>query len=155
MSWFKALAVIIVGSIVISGCWLLLSPKTNGDFGIYLVGNDELIISEKEIIVYDGGLHEITLTEEGIKRIEDLIQILPFNGTRFVLRIRGEEMYRGWFFSPTSSLPCSEVVILTFIQDNTIQIDAGYPSPSNFQGEDPRSNSKVFDYFRSIGKLMD
>ena len=130
------------------------SPEKTGEFGIFLVENDELVISEREIIVYNGSSHEIILTEEGTKRIEDLSSSVPLDGTRFVLRIKGEDIYGGLFWSPISSLPCSEVVIQTLVRDNTIQIEAGYPH-SDFQGEDPRGNSKVFNYFMSVEKLAD
>ena len=131
-----------------------VNPEKIGEFGIFLVENDELVISERDIIVSNGSSHEIIFTEEGTKRIEDLSSSVPLDGTRFVLRMKGEDIYGGWFWSPISSLPCSEVVIQTLVRDNTIQIEAGYPH-SDFQAEDPRSNSKVFNYFMSVGKLAD
>ena len=35
-------------------------------FGIYLLENDELVISDKEIISYNKTSHEIKLKEEGV-----------------------------------------------------------------------------------------
>ena len=130
------------------------SPEKTKEFAIFLAENDELVISEREIILYNGSSHEIMLTEQGTKKIKDLSSSVPLNGTRFVLRVKGEEIYWGWFWSPISSLPCSEVVIQTLVRDNTIQIAAGYPH-SYFQGEDHRNSSKIFNYFISVGKLVD
>jgi len=126
----------------------------NEGFGIYLLDHDELVISDGDIISYNGSSHEIRLTEAGAEKMEQLSMRVPLNGTRFVMKIKGEDVYDGWFWSPISSLPCSGIVIETLVRNNTIQIEAGYP-PSYFQGEDPRSNPKVFSYFQSIGKLID
>lgn len=127
--------------------------KTDG-FGIFLKDNNEFVISEKDIIAYNRSSHEIILTDEGIGRIENLSLSVPMDGIPFVLRVNGEDLYWGWFWSPASSIPCSEVVLQTFVRDNTIQIVTGYPE-SHFQGEDPRNNPTVLNYFASIGKLVD
>ena len=148
-------ALIVVCTAAVAGWWLMsYGPQAGEGFGIYLLDSDELILSDGDIITYDGGSHEITLSEGGIGKIEELSSRVPLNGTRFVLRIKGEDIYEGWFWSPISSLPCSGIVIETLVRNNTIKIEAGYPS-SHFQGEDPRNNPRVFDYFMSVGKLAD
>ena len=98
--------------------------------------------------------HEVKLTEEGAKKIEKLSLTVPLNVTKFMIKINGKEIYGGWFWSPISSIPCSGVVIETFVRNETIKIETGYPS-SHFQGEDPRNNSAVFNYFQAVGKLVD
>jgi len=154
MNWSKVVVILVVVCIIIAGLWLISNPQKIEGFGIFLMENDELVISEKEIVVYNGSSHEIILTEKGTKRIEDLSPRVPLDGTRFVLRIKGENIYGGWFWSPISSMACSEVVLQTIVTHNTIKIEAGYPH-SAFQGEDPRNNPKIFNYFMSVGKLAD
>jgi len=127
--------------------------KTEG-FGIFLKDNNELVISENEISFYNRSSHEIILTDEGTRMIENLSLSVPMDGIPFVLRVNGENLYWGWFWSPASSISCSEVVIQTLVRDNTIQIVTGYPE-SHFQGEDPRNNSKLLNYLISIGKMVD
>lgn len=127
--------------------------KTDG-FGIFLKDNNELVVSEKEINFYNTSSHEIILTYEGTRRIENLNLNVPMDGTPFVLRVNGEDLYWGWFWSPASSISCSEVVIQTLVRDNTIQIVTGYPE-SHFKGEDPRNNSKLLNQLTSTGKLVD
>jgi hypothetical protein len=128
-------------------------PRTQG-FGIFLKGNNQLVISQNQIIVYNSSSHEILLTDEGRKRIENQSLSVSTEGTPFVLRINNNDIYQGWFWSPTSSVSSSEVVIQTLVKNNTIQIVLGYPQ-SHFQGEDPRNNATVINYFESIGKLAD
>lgn len=98
--------------------------------------------------------HEIKLTEEGAEKIEQLSLKVPLNGTKFMIKVNGEEIYGGWFWSPISSIPCSGVVIMTLVRNETIKIETGYPS-SHFHGEDPRNNLTVFNHFQAVGKLVD
>ena len=138
----------------ITASYLLLSflKPSDGGFSVYLLGSDELVISDLDIISYNKTSHEMKLTEAGVSRIEGLQ--VPLNGAGFAIRVEGEEIYRGAFWSPVSSLPYHGVVIETVVNDNTVKIEAGYPS-SHFQGEDPRNNPEIFDYLNRVGKLTD
>ena len=118
-------------------------------FGIYLSENDELVISDKDIVSYNKTSHEIKLNEEGIEKIKALK--VHVSGSPFVIKLNGKEIYNGSFWTPISSKPYSGIVIL--IQDNTIKIETGYPSSEFFEGIDPRNNSEIFDYFQKVGKL--
>jgi len=150
----KVVFAVVVLLVTIAGSYLLLSflRPSEGGFGIYLLESGELVISEMEIISYNKTSHEIKLTEAGVAKIEGLQ--VPLNGTGFVVKVEGEEIYRGAFWSPVSSIPYQGVVIETVVNDNTVKIEAGYPS-SHFQGEDPRNNSEIFDYLNRVGKLTD
>jgi hypothetical protein len=146
-----SLVVTIVG-FAVSG-WFLLSHQLQGSFGIYLLENDKLVISDEDIVWYSRTSHEIRLTELGVKKIEGL-QVSVY-GDPFVVKIGGEKIYNGLFVTPISSIPQppSVVVIETLVQNSTIKIQMGYPS-SKFGAEDPRNNPKIFDYFQSIKKLV-
>jgi len=113
MSRIKMYVVLMAICVALAGWWLMLySPfQMNEEFGIYLVDHDELVISDGDIIYYNGSTHEIRLTEEGAQKIEELSMRVPLNGTRFVMKIKREDIYDGWFWSPISSLPCSGIVI--------------------------------------------
>ena len=156
LSRIKMYVVLMAICVALAG-WLLMlySPfQMNEEFGVYLEDDDELVISDGDVVYYNGSSHEVRLTEAGARKIEELGMRVPLNGTRFVMKIKGEDIYDGWFWSPISSLPCSGIVIETLVRNNTIRIETGYPS-SYFQGEDPRSNPKILDHFQSIGKLVD
>jgi len=147
------LVILFVG-IAVFGGWFILKNQlqiSREGFGIYLLENDELVISDKDIISYNKTSHEIKLTEYGIKKIEALK--VPLQGSPFVVKINDEKIYNGSFVTPISSIPPppSEVVIVTLVSDNnTIQIEKGYPTPN----VDPRNNSQLFDYFQKVGKLI-
>jgi|GEM_PF-3561498 len=144
--------VVAIGGFVVAG-YFLPSQQLQGCFGIYLLGNDKLVISDEDIVWYSRTTHEIRLTELGAEKIEGL-QVSVY-GSPFVVKIGGEKIYNGLFVTPVSSVSQSpsEVVIETVVQNNTIKIQMGYP-PSQFGAEDPRNNSKIFDYFQSIKKLI-
>jgi hypothetical protein len=136
--------------------WYFLSPpfqsKEEG-FRIYLREDDGLVVTDKDIISYNQTSHEIKLTKSGTGKIE------AFNfsvfGNPFIVKIDEEEIYNGTFMTPISSLPIasSEAVIVPLVQNDTIRIQMGYPSiePEN---QDPRNDSRVFDFFQKIGKLI-
>jgi hypothetical protein len=133
--------------------WFSLSHQLEGSFGVFLSENNTLVISDEDIVWYNMTSHEIKLTEGGVAKIEGL-KVSVF-GSQFKVKIDGEEIYNGTFMTPFSSvpLPPSDVVIETFVQNNTIRIQVGYPS-SQPTGEDPRINSKIFSHFQNINKLV-
>lgn len=154
MGRWKVVFAAVVVLVVVAGSYLVLSflRPSEGGFGIYLLGSGELVISDLEIVSYNRTSHEIELTEAGVAKIEGLQ--VPVNGTGFVVKVEGQEIYRGAFWTPISSLPYNGVVIETVVTDNSVKIEAGYPS-SQFQGDDPRDNPRVFDYLSRLGKLTD
>ncbi len=148
----SGVTVLLIAGIVIVG-WSFLNHQLQGSFGIHLLNSNKLAISDEEIVSYNKTSHEIKLTVAGAERIKALK--VPVTGSPFVIKINGKEIYNGSFWVSFSSLSCSGIVIDTLkIQDNTIKIEKGYPSPEFFIGKDPRNNSEVFNYFQKIGKLV-
>jgi len=154
MGRWKVVSAAVFVLLIVTGSYLLLSVMrpSGGGFGIYLLESGELVISDIEIVSYNKTSHEIKLTDTGAAKIEGIH--VPLNGTDFVIKLEGEEIYRGAFWSPISSIPYHGATIETHVTDNTVKIQAGYPS-SQFQGEDPRDNLKIFDYLSKLGKLTD
>ena len=150
------LVILFVGIAVVGG-WFILGNQlqiSKERFGIYLLENDELVISDKDIIFYNKTSHEVKLTEEGVKKVKALR--VPVSGRPFVIKLDGEEIYGGSFWISFSSLAYSGIVIDTLmIENNTIKIEKGYPSSEFFEGVDPRDNSEIFDYFEKVGKLTE
>jgi len=148
---------IIFLSIISIGGWFLLRDSylsSSGEFGIYLIENGKLIISDREILSYSKSNHEIKLTKEGIEKL----QALDLYKKNFVIKLKGIEIYEGAFWSYLSSSIYEGAVILDIhlIQDgktDSIIIEPWYP-PGLFEGpEDPRFRVEIFNYFQQIGKL--
>jgi hypothetical protein len=150
--------VALVFAIAIFGVWFALESQrqvAGKGFGIYLLENDTLIISDADILSYNKTSHEIDLTDECVKRLEEAKT--PIFG-RFVIRINAEDIYYGTFVPPfvSRSYPDSEPVIMTPPLSGSydfVKIQMGYPFDQP-QDVDPRNNTKVFDYFQKVGKLI-
>ena len=141
--------------VVAGGFYLTNQLRTSSErFGIYLLKNNELVISDDEIVWYNKSSHEIKLTEEGVKKIQALKVVDVSYGEPFVLKIGDQEIYNGSFWSPISSIPYHGITILTLVNttDNTIKLVNGYPSGS-LQDADPRNDLRIFDHFQKLGKL--
>jgi hypothetical protein len=137
-----------------------------GEFGIYLVDTGGLVLSDRDIQVYSPNTHTITLNQQGIERwnsfqtysgIPKLAESLY--GRDFVVKLEGEEMYRGEFYSGASSGSYAGVVILDslFKLDNThdtISIQFGYPTISDPTAQDPRDNPAILSYLEKRGLLQ-
>jgi len=114
----------------------------------------EPVISIDDVFSYYGETHEIELTPEAYERVMGLQ--VPTSGKSFVVCVAKQPVYWGAFWTLISSQSYDGVGIWVpdfFQQENTIQITIGYPSPSFFQGEDPRSNPVIMEALEQAGKL--
>ena len=70
MNRLRVYVVLIAVFAAFASWWLMLysQPQMNGGFGIYLLDDDELVISDGDIIAYNKSSHEIKLTEEGTRK---------------------------------------------------------------------------------------
>ncbi len=153
-------------SITTAGC---RSPEVEG-FSIYLTKQDtpvsdmpvlshyeladESIISTDDIISYARETHEIELTADAYEQISNLQ--VPTSGTAFVVCIDGKPVYWGAFWVMWSSQSFNGVtIILPLISSDQhiIHLQLGYPSQSLYDGEDPRSDPKIFESLEKAGKL--
>jgi hypothetical protein len=145
-------------------------PPAEG-FAIYLTANDipvrempilshinladKPLISGADIISYLKATHEIRLTEEAFQRILNLE--VPVWGKSFVVCVDRNPIYWGAFWVPFSSQSFDGVTILKPLGSTEpyIQIERGYPSSEFGQGEDPRSDPRIFEALEQAGKLID
>jgi hypothetical protein len=144
------LSIFIIGIMVIAGGLYLINQVQSGKFGIYLLKNNELVISDEDIVWYENKSYDIKLTDKGARKIQTL-QVGVY-GEPFSIKIGNEEIYNGSFWTPISSISYHGIVIETLVDDNTIQLEKGY-QPNSYKGIDPRADTRIDNYFRKIGKL--
>lgn len=157
-------------SLVVGGC--TSQPPSGEGFAIYLTKDDipvsqmpvlshvdiaaTPIIAGDDIISYVRSTHEIEITGDAYTR---LIQLqTPTQGKAFVVCVDKNPIYWGAFWVPFSSQSFDGVTIEIPILLSTengyhIKITLGYPAPSFFQGEDPRSNPVIMQSLENAGKL--
>jgi hypothetical protein len=73
-----------------------------------------------------------------------------------VVCVDDSPVYWGAFWTPVSSQSFQGVTIWvpsTSQKDNVIQLELGYPNPSFYKGEDPRSEKRIKDVLEKAGKL--
>jgi len=117
---------------------------------------DKPLISEADIISYLQTTHEIQLADEAYQRILDLE--VPVSGKSFLVCVDRAPIYWGAFWTPISSISFDGVTIwkpLGSHEPQVITLELGYPSPSFYGGEDPRSNPEVMKSLEQSGKLID
>ncbi len=171
----QLLLVLLLSSNILS-CSLTTDITDNEPgFGIYLLDTGELVLSDNHINAYyrdaylyeniEETTHAIELNEEGIERWnsynyhEEIPKLKDsLYGRNFVLKIEGEEIYRGEFYSMVSSASYDRIVILDAIvelnkEHNRIYINNGYPNSAFASGEDPRNNQAVLEYLNKKGLL--
>jgi len=142
-------------------------PVIGSGFGIYQGQN--LIISGDQIISYNKTSYVIKLTEDGLRMMRSKVLYEEVNGElvpqldglylkTFSVRLDGQEIYSGTFWSSASSQSNSGIVlldVLSILTDDHITIAAGYPGPANYKGVDPRNNTKIMQYLKDKNKLVD
>jgi hypothetical protein len=97
-------------------------------------------------------VHQIKLSPSTAKLLDDLE--LP--GRYFVVTVNREPVYMGTIMAAYFSRSDDGVVILwppMTGDDQTIQIQLGYPGADFFVGVDPRADPKVIDSLRQAEKL--
>ena len=163
----KLTVLIVVGTILmLSGC---TAPKGEG-FAVYLTKGDlspaqmpalshadiaeQPVIAMSDIITYNAQTHEITLTASAYERIPRLE--VPVRGRSFLVCVDRKPIYWGAFWTPISSMSFGGVTIMKPLSSQgtqVIKLELGYPSPSFYEGEDPRSNPEVMKSLEQAGKL--
>ena len=117
---------------------------------------DQPVIATDDIISYNAGTHEITLTAHAFDRISSLE--VPVRGKSFMVCVDRQPIYRGAFWTPISSMSFDGVTIMKPLgsQDSkTIKLELGYPSSSFYSDQDPRDNAEVMEALEQAGKLTD
>lgn len=155
---------ILLNFILISGC--AITKKS--EFVIYLATQDiscyglskidlsdikfedTPIISSDDIISYYKKTHEIKLTASAFERIEQLD--IPLRGRVFVVCVDRNPIYAGAFWNPISSVAFPCIIIMKPFRATDKCIIQLQPSPV-FEGEDPRSDQRIFQSLKRRGKL--
>jgi len=136
----------------------MMQPSEEG-FKVYFLQNNVLLISDADILSYNWTIQEITITSEASERLKEMGEDL-YSFTGFVIKINGEEIYRGTFRKVTmSALPGSPSIsilypssFLPFESTNYEAIRMFWPSfepPS----DQPAENERLLQYFEETGKL--
>jgi hypothetical protein len=155
-------------TLIVANSTSLSAQTLTSGFGIYLVENGELVLSDSDFVGFYRKTQEIKLNETGIKKWNSYVAYDSSRGYKhrvlgglfkkqFVVKIGSEEIYRGHFWSWASSRSNDGIVILDVFPLNSrfdrLKIRFGYPESIPSGLGDPREDTKIIDYFSKKGLL--
>jgi hypothetical protein len=134
------------------------AQPSNRGFQIYSVQNNTLLISDGDVLAYNWTSQEMTITPAASERLNMTTDLYSWSG--IVVRINGEEVYRGVIRSPImSAVPGPPQISIEFPSVNypsslpnygAIRLFYPFFQPPNDQ---QTSNAKMLHYFEEVNKL--
>ena len=105
------------------------------------------VLSEADIVSYDWEAHMVTLTSDGLKKLDALSRLIA-HGKPFVIVADGQRCYMGGFWSPMSSIrPPYPLIYLSYMTGpHAVLIEKG-------SGADPRSDARILKTLIELNKL--
>ena len=157
--WIGFLLVVLAS---ISALWFfgsyMMQPSKTG-FRIYSIENNVLLISDADILSYNWTSQEMAITPEASERLTETGNLYSWTGG-FVVKIDGEEIYRGIFREYTmSAIPAPPRISILFpsasFPFDTVNYGAIRMFFPSFQppSDQPVNNAKILNYFEKINKL--
>lgn len=160
------LVIISVIASALSGCekqaetgleiYLLTDYQKKAPAADIISGSEKLsenpIISYNDIILYDSSEHYFQVTESLARELREMKW--STQGTAFSVTINKQIIYSGYFMPGYSSLALNWISIDPLAFDSKIRVTLGYPVDwPQFQGRDPRNDTRIINYLRKDNKL--
>ena len=158
---WTSLVLIVLALIAVS--WFfrnyLVQPSEAG-FSLVSLKDNTLLISDTDVVSYNWTSQEIALSDGASQRLMQMGEGLYSFTDGFVIKIDGEEIYRGVFRSPfMSAIPEPPKISIMFPSvlfpsdlENNHAVRMFYPG---FQPpkDQPEENSRLSEYFEGVYKL--
>lgn len=156
------IGLLLVAFTSISALWFFGSYMTQPSevgFRIYSLQNNALLISDADILSYNWTSQEMAITPEASERLTQMGDLCSWTG--FVIKIDGEEIYRGVFRTyDMSATPASPRISILYpsaffpfesVNYGAIRMFWPFFQPPNDQ---PVNNAKILHHFEKISKLI-
>ena len=157
------IGLLLIVTVLVAGLWIYtryMMQQSEAGFRLVFLENNDVLISDSDVLSYNWTSQEIALSDGASERLIQMGDSLYSFTTGFVIRIDGEEVYRGVFRSPIMSAipapPKISIMIPNVVFPSSTPDDHAmrmfYPSfqPPNDQ---PEQNAKLAEYFGEIKKL--
>ena len=152
------IVLVLILATLISAVWFFtgyVEPPSEGGFRLVFLENNVLLISDADVVSYNlRARQEIAITDTASERLVGMGDRL-YSFTGFLIRIDGEEVYRGVFRSAVmSAIPGPPKISILFPSEienhNAIRMFyPGFEPPS----DQPEANAKLVEYFEESNKL--
>ena len=108
---------------------------------------DSALVMESDIVTFIWEKQSITLSDEGLQKLENLT--IPLQGLAAAFTINGEPIYGFWLWNIVSSVGCDRVFALIY-PDTCATLKIGFGLPENFaKGNDPRFDERIKQYLKT------
>jgi hypothetical protein len=94
------LGLLLITVVTVSAVWFLsgqMNPSSEEGFRLVSLENNSLLISDADVVSYNCTSQEITIVEAASQRLQRMGDDLYSFTDGFIIRIDGEEVYRGVF----------------------------------------------------------
>jgi hypothetical protein len=158
--WISAILVLLVS---ISAVWFFrgyVTQISEVGFKIVSLENNALLISDADVVSYNWTNQEITITDKASERLTGIGDSLYNFSDGFVVRIDGNEVYRGVFRTAImSAIPSPPKISMLYPSmlfpsqsenRNAIRMFFPWFEPPSDQ---PEENTRFYQYFKDAGKL--
>ncbi len=138
-------------------------------FAVYFADSNQVVFSDEDIESYDPKHFSFILTKVGAEKVKSYQASSSMNGglyqKSFVVKLNGEDMYRGKFWTRVSSMSEKGIVMLDVLSvdadSRTLWFSLGYPESSR-EGDPQRfsedqkalEHQEIFDHFLKAKKLV-
>jgi len=156
------IGLVLIVAASISAVWFFrgyVAPPSEEGFRLVSLENNALLISDADVVSYNLTSQEIAITDTASERLVSMGDgLYSFKG--FVIRIDGEEVYRGVFRSAFMSAipgpPKISILFPSMLFPSEIEnhhairmFYSGFEPPS----DQPEANAKLVEYFEKANKL--
>jgi hypothetical protein len=151
--WVSVLLVVFVvlaGLWVFRGAWM---PSSEGGFKLAFLENNNVLVSDADILSYNATSQEIILTDQAAQRLTQMGDELYKSVA--VIRINGQEICQGLFRTAyMSSIPPPSKITIFFPSDLTDDHALRLLYPQSEPSSNPQENYAQFiQYFEDANKL--
>ncbi len=157
------IGLLLIAVAVISAAWFLkdyVAPPSEEGFRLVSLESNAVLISDADIVSYNWTSQEVVVTDAASERLLQIGDDLYSFADGFVIRIDGEEVFRGIFRTAVmSAIPESPKISILFPSvlfpsetENRHTLTMFYPwfEPPNDQ---PEANARLSQHFEGVNKL--
>jgi parallel beta-helix repeat protein len=134
------------------------AQPSEAGFRMYSLQNTTILISDADILSYNWTSQEMAITPEASERLTEMGDLYSWTG--FVIKIDGEEIYRGIFREYTmSAIPTPPKISVLFPSASFPFESVNYGAIRMFfpsfqpPSDQPVNNAKILQYFEKTNKL--
>jgi len=128
------------------------NSKTDGQDLEKLPREKTPFLTQGDIVSYSLSKHSMILQEGALNRLKGI----EIGITGFVACVNGKPMYAGKIWSGRLSASCPEIVLMVpVVPSEPVLLQAGYPGPEYFTGNDQRANKAIVESLKAAGKIKE